>query len=291
MLKKIVVAALAATIAVGAYATDKLTVLNTGSKTGYFAIKSKAYGEDLAKKYNVEFVSPGQYCAAMSALKNIDGPVLFPWAGDFEAAGRSGKGCATVELKEPEVVKYYTDVFRVCTSKDFTKEDFLKKGAKWSVGHSTPSFAFQNTITAINKNFGTEMKSVHYADGGGAVKTAMLNKEVDFVIIAPRFGREAVAAGAGKCFYALSQTAEDGLTPLGSLAKDPKLNMASDTVWILKNGRPGQARQIRDDMQAAKNNPASAAAQASKTDGPVNWNKPYQEIVRDWNQSVDNLRE
>lgn len=291
MLKKIVVAALAATIAVGAYATDKLTVLNTGSKTGYFAIKSNAYGKDLAKKYNVEFVSPGQYCAAMSALKNINGPVLFPWAGDFEAAGRSGKGCATVELKEPEVVKYYTDVFRVCTSKDFAKEDFLKKGAKWSVGHSTPSFAFRNTIAAINKNFDTEMKSVHYADGGGAVKTAMLNKEVDFVIIAPKFGREAVAAGAGKCFYVLSQEVEDNLTPLGAMAKDPKLNMASDTVWILQNGRPGQAKQIQELMRSAKGNPASAIAQVSKSDGPVNWQKTFPQIVKEWNLSVDNLRE
>lgn len=291
MLKKIVVAALAAIVAVGASASDKLTVLNTGSKTGYFAIKSKAYSEDLAKKYNVEFVSPGQYCAAMTALKNIDGPVLFPWAGDFEAAGRSGKGCATVELKETEVVKHYTDVFRICTSKDFAKDDFLKKGAKWSVGHSTPSFAFQNAINAINKNFGTEMKSVHYADGGGAVKTAMLNKEVDFVIIAPKFGREAVAAGTGKCFYVMSQEAEDNLIPLGSLANDPKLSMASDTVWILKNGKPGQAKEIHDLMKSAKNNPTSAIAQVSKSDGPVNWEKPFKQIVKEWNASVDNLKE
>ena len=37
--------------------TKDLTVLNTGSKTGYFFVQSNAYAQDLSAKFKVDFVN------------------------------------------------------------------------------------------------------------------------------------------------------------------------------------------------------------------------------------------
>jgi len=85
-LKKLVIAAAVALFSTTAVAADKLTIINSGSKTGGFSMQSTAYSTDLAKDYDVTLVNPGDRCVALgSLLPKISGPVLMPWASDYEA--------------------------------------------------------------------------------------------------------------------------------------------------------------------------------------------------------------
>ena len=82
---------------ISASAAD-LTILNSGSKTGGFSMQSTAYSTDLAKEYNIKLVNPGDRCVALgSLLPKIKGPVLMPWASDYEAVGRDG-GCVKFDI-------------------------------------------------------------------------------------------------------------------------------------------------------------------------------------------------
>ncbi len=293
-MKKLLVSIMAF-VALGAAAQPKeLTVLNTGSKTGYFFVQTNAYAQDLSAKFKVDFVNPGQYCAAYAALQKMTTPVLFPWAGDFEAAGRDGKGCATIPVDGAKVVKYYRDTFQICSAKpEMTAERFIKRGESLRVGHSTPNYSFAAAITqGVNKSFGTSHNPIHYVDGGGAVKTALLNKEVDYVLIPPKFAREAVQTGQAKCFYVMGRESEDGLIPLA--AKDPsnkKLVVASDTIWYVYNAAAATVKEVKATLRALHADPASNIAKATKTDGPTNWDKTSAAIKEDWEDSVTNLRQ
>ena len=293
-MKKLLVSIMAF-LAIGATAqTKELTVLNTGSKTGYFFVQTNAYAQDLSSKFKIDFLNPGQYCAAYAALQKMTGPVLFPWAGDFEAAGRDGKGCATIPVDAAKVVKYYRDTFQICSAKpEMTAERFIKRGENLRVGHSTPNYSFAAAITqGVNKSFGTAHTPIHYADGGGAVKTALINKEVDYVLIAPKFAREAVAAGQAKCFYVMGRESEDGLVALA--AKDPsnkKLVTASDTVWFVYNADAKQIQEIKSMLRTLHGDQNSNISKATKTDSPTNWDKTSASIREDWEDSVTNLRQ
>jgi hypothetical protein len=279
--------------ATNAMSTD-LTVLNTGSKTGYFFVQSNAYARDLGKTFKVDFVNPGQYCAAYAALQKITGPVLFPWAGDFEAAGRDGKGCATVPVEEHKIIKFYRDTFQICSARpEMTAERFITKGQSLRVAHSTPNYAFSAAITqGVNKSFGTFHTPVHYEAGGGAVKTALVNKEVDYALIPPKFAKEAVDAGQAKCFYVMSLESESGLVPLA--AKDitnKKLIVASDTIWYLYNADKSTVESVKKIVKALHKDPNSNISKATKTDSPTDWNKTGAAINHDWENSVNNLRQ
>jgi hypothetical protein len=294
MMKKILVSIMAVTAFTASAQTKELTVLNTGSKTGYFFVQSNAYSMDLANKFKVNFVNPGQYCAAYAALQKMTGPVLFPWAGDFEAAGRDGKGCATVPVESTKIVKYYRDTYQICSAKpEMTAERFIKKGESHRVGHTTPNYSFAAAITqGVNKSFGTSHSPIHYVDGGGAVKTALLNKEVDYVLIPPKFAREAVQAGQAKCFYVMGRESEDGLIPLA--AKDPsnkKLVVASDTIWYVYNADTATVKEVKATLRALHADPVSNITKATKTDGSTNWEKSPTSIKEDWEDSVNNLRQ
>ena len=91
-MKNLLVAFSIALFSTTAFAAEKLTILNSGSKTGGFSMQSQAYSTDLASSYDVNLVNPGDRCVALgSLLPKIDGPVLMPWASDYEAVGRDGE--------------------------------------------------------------------------------------------------------------------------------------------------------------------------------------------------------
>ena len=84
MIKIITTAITIALLSSSAFAAEKLTIINSGSKTGGFSMQSTAYAADLDKDYNVTLVSPGDRCVAVGALlPKIKGPVLMPWATDY----------------------------------------------------------------------------------------------------------------------------------------------------------------------------------------------------------------
>ena len=289
--KKIVASLIAMSATMFAHATD-LTILNTGSKTGGFFVQTNAYHQDFSKSMKAEFVNPGQYCAAYAILQKTKDPVLFPWASDFEAAGRSGEGCAKIPLVESEIVSYTRDTYRVCSAKpEMTKERFIKAGEAARVGYSTPAFAFEASVQAVNKSFGTKHVGVTYEGGGGSVKTALINKEVDYVISMPKFALEAVAAGQAKCFWTMGKETLDGMEALA--VKDlsnKKLIMGSDTVWLLRNATPAMKTKVDAEFRKIHGDDKSAITKALNGINQHNFNKPVKDILADWEDSVNILK-
>ena len=162
------------------FAKETLTILNAGSKTGSFAMQMTAVSKDLQKYYNIDLKIPGDYCTAVQMLKSIKGPVLMPWANDFEAVGRDGSGCATFEVKPEQVVRYDSTVMCLCSMKH--DADSLMKN-KHTVGHTTPVKPFSRAVLALEKSFGAKVKPIAY-DGSGATKTGLYNGEIDYALVA-----------------------------------------------------------------------------------------------------------
>ena len=99
-MKKLLVAFVIALFSTSALAAEKLTILNSGSKTGGFSMQSQAYATDLAGLYDVDLINPGDRCVALgSLLPKITGPVLMPWASDYEAVGRDN-GCVSFDINQ-----------------------------------------------------------------------------------------------------------------------------------------------------------------------------------------------
>ena len=115
MIKIITTAMTIALASTPAFAAEKLTIINSGSKTGGFSMQSTAYAADLAKDYDVTLVNPGDRCVALgSLLPKIDGPVLMPWASDYEAVGRDG-GCVKFDINTAITLRYDSAPLFVCT--------------------------------------------------------------------------------------------------------------------------------------------------------------------------------
>jgi hypothetical protein len=288
MMKSILILA-ALTVAATVSAAD-VTVLNTGSKTGGFSVESGAYAKDLAASRSVDFVSPGQYCAAYAILSKATTPMLFPWASDFEAAGRDGAGCATVAFKDAEVVRYNSDSMRVCSiDPAFTAVGFVKKGVGSRVGHTTPDYAFARAVQAVNQSFGTKHRPVTY-NGTGDLKTALINGEVDYGFFTAKWVKEVVAAG-GECHYVMNSAGADGLTGLN--AKDPAnrfLTVGYDTVWLMINADAKAVAQVKSDMISAHANTASAINTATHNTLKINWDQSAEDIRSSWEKAVNAMR-
>ena len=287
---KKVMLALAAVAAFGSAIAADVTVLNTGSKTGGFSVESGAYAKDLAQGRSVEFVSPGQYCAAYAIVSKATTPMLFPWASDFEAAGRDGAGCATVAFKDAQVVRYNSDSMRVCSvDKAFTAEGFIKKGSGAKVGHTTPDYAFARAVRAVNESFGTQHKPVTY-NGTGDLKTALINGEVNYGFFTAKWVKEIVAAG-GACHYVMNSAGADGLPGLN--AKDPNnrfLTVGYDTVWLMINADEATVAKVKADMMAAHANTNSAINTATNNTLKIDWNQSPADIRSSWEKAVGALR-
>ena len=139
------------------FAKDKLTILNAGSKTGSFAMQMTAVSKDLQKYYNIDLKIPGDYCTAVQMLKNIKGPVLMPWANDFEAIGRDGSGCATFEVEPAQVVRYDSTVMHLCS---INHDAASLMTNIHTVGHTTPVGPFSRAVLALNDSFGARLKPI-----------------------------------------------------------------------------------------------------------------------------------
>ena len=288
-MKKFTLILSALTMAATAAAAD-LTVLNTGSKTGGFSVESGAYAKDLATGRSVEFVSPGQYCAAYAILSKATTPTLFPWASDFEAAGRDGAGCATVAFKDAEVVRYNSDSMRVCSMDPaFTAAGFVKKGVGAKVGHTTPDYAFARAVLAVNESFGTQHKPVTY-NGTGDLKTALINGEVNYGFFTAKWVKEIVAAG-GACHYVMNSAGADGMSGLNATHPDNRfLTVGYDTVWLMINADDKAVAQVKADIVAAHADTTSAINTATHNTLKIDWNQSPGDIRSSWEKAVNAMR-
>ncbi len=271
------------------YAKDSLTILNAGSKTGSFAMQMTAVSKDLQKKYDIDLKIPGDYCTALQMLKNIKGPVLMPWANDFEAIGRDGNGCATFEVKPTQVVRYDSTVMCLCSMKH--DADSLMKN-KHKVGHTMPANPFSRALEAINKSFGADIKPIAY-DGSGATKTGLYNGEVDYAMVSIKHGRDIIKNG-GNCYYEFSANKDSNLVALATLDPGNTLLIAGyDAVWLALNMSDTQVKTLRSAIKSIHNDPSTAMYEYTQGGKVLNvmWDLSPSEITTQWETSVKNLQE
>jgi hypothetical protein len=284
---KIITVVVTGVFAISALALE-LTVINTGSKTGSNSVESASYAQDLSAKHTVEFINPGDGCAAYSIIARTKTPVLFGWANDREALGRSGKGCATFDARPEHIIRFTAEPMYVC-SMSGTANEFTKRGESRRVGHTTPAFAFGRTVRAVNESFGTNHKSITY-DGTGAAKTALLNGEVDYAFLSVKWAKE-IQANNGKCLYAMSDEDQLGIPAIGKLApSNKKLIIGNASVWVLVNADANTVDIIRKDIRKIHDNPESAYNKAFRNSIIVNWNKTPEQQKESWEISVENMR-
>lgn len=222
-------------------ATEDLTILNTGSKTGGFSQQSLAYYTDLSrmkKDFNVvNLVNPGNKCVAVkSLLPKIKGPILTVWGSDLEAKQRVGGCDATVDLSNASIVRFVEKYQAVCQLNP--KMDVRKKSGKFGINAGTQIIQGR-TVDAINKSFKTKHRSVAY-DGWGASKVALLNGEIDYMIVSPP-GDQQVKDEGGLCEYDLSRS-ENSLYSLDK--SNSQLVSSNIDVWLAWNMTDEQVKDL-----------------------------------------------
>ena len=240
---KMIVASMVLFVATFSFANakDDLTILNTGSKTGGFSQQSLAYYTDLSRMKKdfgvVNLVNPGNKCIAIkSLLKSVKGPILFPWGSDLEAKQRVGRCDATVDISNASIVRFVEKYQAVCQLN--SKMDVRKNSGKFGINAGTQIIQGR-TVDAINKSFKTKHRSVAY-DGWGASKVALLNGEIDYMIVSPP-GDQQVKDEGGLCEYDLSRS-ENSLYSLDK--SNIQLVSSNIDVWLAWNMTDEQAKDL-----------------------------------------------
>ena len=236
-MKKLVIAAAVALFSTTAVAADKLTILNSGSKTGGFSMQSTAYSTDLAKDYDVTLVNPGDRCVALgSLLPKISGPVLMPWASDYEAVGRDG-GCVKFDITKAITLRYDSAPLFVCTRSGSIAKDSGR------VAHTVPvDGPLARVVAEMNKQFGTAHKPVVY-DGSGDARLALINGEVDYALLSKK--HVLVVTAADKSITCEQSLASAGPNSLPVQTGNPKLAFGWDMTWMALNMTPAQADRLK----------------------------------------------
>jgi hypothetical protein len=260
---------------------DSITILNSGSKTGGFSMQSTAYSQDLAKDFDITLVNPGDRCVALgNLLPKITGPVLMPWASDYEAVGRDG-ACVTFDINQGTVVRYDTSPVYVCTrGGDVTKDS-------GKVGHTVPANGpLARVITELNKEFKTSHSPVVY-DGSGDARLAIINGEVDYALLSKK--HTGIVMEADSSINCDTSLAVDGLA---ASTGNKKLAFGFDTVWLVLNADANTTNKIKMSMMEKHLNCNSAIGTWSKCNTTLNsrWDLTVEEASKNWETMVATQR-
>ena len=248
-----------------------------------------AVSKDLQKYYDIDLKIPGDYCTAIQMLKSIKGPVMMPWANDFEAVGRDGKGCATFEVTPSQVIRYDSTVMCICSMK-YDKDSIMKN--KHTVGHTGPALPFRRAVLALGESFGANVKPIAY-DGSGATKTGLYNGEVDYVMLSKKHALDIIKNG-GKCFYEYSANTDSNFVALATLDPDNSLLIAGyDAVWLGINMSDYEIKKLRRVVKRVHMDPGSAMYEYTQGGKSLNvrWNMSDEQMTTQWETSVKNLQE
>jgi len=281
LIKQLLTAATVALTSTTAFADD-LTILNSGSKTGGFSMQSTAYSQDLAGAYDVTLVNPGDRCVALgSLLLNISGPVLMPWASDYEAVGRDG-GCVVFDVTDPtvHVLRYDSAPLYVCTRGGSIKADSGR------VAHTVPvDGPLAAIVREFNNEFGTSHSPVVY-DGSGDARLALINGEVDYALLSKKHVLVVTEADATiTCDQSLASAGPDSLP---AETGNQKLAFGWDMVWMAINMSESKARELQRNMMMSHLDCTSAIGTWTKCNSvyTTNWNLTVDEIVGRWEPMV-----
>ena len=283
-MKKLLVAFVIALFSTSALAAEKLTILNSGSKTGGFSMQSQAYATDLAGLYDVDLINPGDRCVALgSLLPKIEGPVLMPWASDYEAVGRDN-GCVSFDINTARVLRYDSAPLFVCTRGGFISKDSGR------VAHTVPADGpLARIVQEFNNQWGTSHKPVVY-DGSGDARLALINGEVDYALLSKK--HVLVVTEADSTITCEQSLASAGENSLPQMTGNPKLAFGWDMTWMALNMDNTQAEQLRQDMLAAHSDCTSAIGTWTKcnTVYTTSWDLTTDEINARWEPMVESQR-
>lgn len=265
-------------------AADTLTIVNSGSKTGGFSMQSTAYSTDLAKDYDVTLVNPGDRCVALgSLLPKISGPVLMPWASDYEAVGRDG-GCVKFDITKAITLRYDSAPLFVCTRGG----NIAKNSGR--VAHTVPvDGPLARVVAEMNKQFGTAHKPVVY-DGSGDARLALINGEVDYALLSKK--HVLVVTAADKAITCEQSLASAGPNSLPEQTGNPKLAFGWDMTWMALNMTPAQADRLKMRMMEKHLDCSTAIGTWTKCNTVYNtqWNLSTDEISNRWEPMVESQR-
>lgn len=275
--------AVAVAISSTAFASD-LTILNAGSKTGSFSKQTTAYSQDLSDEFNVTHVNPGDRCVALgSLLPKIKGPVLMPWASDYEANGRNG-GCVTHDITKGTVIRYDVSPVFVCTRGGDVQKDSGK------VGHTVPvDGPLARIVSELNNQFGTTHSSVVY-NGSGDTRLAIINGEVDYALLSKKHSVKVMAADSSiTCDTSL---AASGPNSLPTATGNDKLAFGFDSVWMVLNADEATINKIKMNLMENHLNCDSAIGVWSKCNTLLNsrWDLTSEEVNTNWETVVEAQR-
>ena len=264
---------------------DELTILNSGSKTGSFSMTSIAYYTDLMTEFdNIQLINPGNRCVALaSILPRLTGPVLMPWASDYEASGRDG-GCVTFDVSQGHVIRYNAEPMNVCHMGGL---DVTVNSGR--IGHTVPADGpLSRAAGAINDSFGTEHTNVVY-DGQGDTRLALINGEIDYALLAREHAAYVISNG-GACDVDLSNNSETSL--YSRAGNNARLVFGFDNVWLGLNMTAEQALALRQTLIAAHNNCESAIARYAGCGELANivWNITNEQTLARWEPVVESQR-
>jgi hypothetical protein len=271
-------------LAGSAYSTE-LTILNSGSKTGSFSMTSIAYYTDLLKSYDtIQLVNPGNRCIALgSILPRLEGPILMPWASDYEAGGRDGD-CITFDISQGHVIRYNAEPMNVCHMRDI---DVTTDSGR--IGHTVPADGpLSRAAGEINKSFNTNHTNVVY-DGQGDVRLALLNGEVDYALLA-REHAAYVKSNGGVCDVELSNDPEKSLYSRAN--NNNKLVYGFDNVWLALNMSQEEAITLKETLVAKHEDCESASAKYTGCGKLVSivWDITDAEAQARWEAVVESQR-
>ena len=279
MIKTLLTAATVALTTTAAFAND-LTILNSGSKTGGFSMQSTAYSQDLAGAYNVTLVNPGDRCVALgSLLPNISGPVLMPWASDYEAVGRDG-GCVTFDVTSAHVLRYDSAPLYVCTRGGDIRADSGR------VAHTVPvDGPLAAIVREFNTEFGTNHSPVVY-DGSGDARLALINGEVDFALLSKK--HVLVVTEADSAITCDTSLASAGPNSLPAETGNQALAFGWDMPWLALNMDATQAAELQRNMMMSHLNCSTAIGIWTKCNSvyTTRWDLTVDEVVQRWEPMV-----
>ena len=263
---------------------DPLTILNSGSKTGGFSMQSAAYSQDLADDFDITLVNPGDRCVALgNLLPKIDGPVLMPWASDYEAVGRDG-GCVKFDINSAITLRYDSAPLFVCTRGG----DIAKDSGR--VAHTVPADGpLARVVKEFNNEFSTEHRPVVY-DGSGDARLALINGEVDYALLSKKHVLVVTETDSTiNCDQSLSSA---GPNSLPALTGNPRLAFGWDMTWMALNMTQEQADELKLRMMEKHLNCNSAIGKWTKCNSvyTTRWDLDQTEINSRWEPMVESQR-
>jgi len=280
MMKLLLSAVFVTAISTSSLALDKLTILNSGSKTGGFSMQATAYSQDLSDVYEITLVNPGDRCVALgNLLPKLTGPVLMPWASDYEAVGRTG-GCVKFNIHNSIVLRYDSAPLYVCSrGGDISKDSGL-------VAHTVPvNGPLARVVRELNSQFNTTHKPVVY-DGSGDARLALLNGEVDYALLSKK--HVLVVTETNENITCNQSLASAGLNSLPEKTGNPKLAFGWDMTWVAINMTSEQASLLKSRMMAKHADCNSAIGTWTKCNSvyTTQWDLTKDEINSRWEPMV-----